>query len=123
MAKIIKPDSIDETEAKLIALRARVQQLYDGKSTEILMTEGWRLSLAKVVYYMPDHPSLVNEFTVQQLDLEPRYPRLQIFLGYWKDHIDATIQEVFLATGERLKPGQYRAPSGYYSLPPGTALN
>jgi uncharacterized protein Usg len=116
MTTIIKPGSIDEIEAKLMPLRASVHRLYAGKSPELLMMEGWRLSLAKVVYYMPDHPSLLNEFTWQELDLEPRFPRLQIFLNFWKDNIDATIQEVFLATGARLKPGHYRSASHYETL-------
>jgi len=69
-----------------------------------LRLQGWRLATAEVLYYMPDHPSLLQSFTWQTLDLAPTYPRLHKFLNFWKSEIDAVIHSVRLATGETLAP-------------------
>jgi uncharacterized protein Usg len=70
---------------------------------------GWTLTTAEVLYYMPDHPSLLQSFTWQTLDLAPRYPRLHQFLDYWRREIEAVIHSVRLATGEELAPAKVRA--------------
>jgi len=66
--------------------------------------QGWRLTTAEVLYYMPDHPSLIQSFVWQTLDLAPDYPRIQKFLDYWRREIEAVIHSVQLATGESLAP-------------------
>lgn len=55
---------------------------------------GGRLTTAEVLYYMPDHPKLLQSFTWQTLDLAPEYPRLRTFLDYWRREIDAVIHSV-----------------------------
>lgn len=69
-----------------------------------LRLQGWRLATAEVLYYMPDHPSLLQSFLWQTLDLAPEYPRIHRFLDYWRREIDAVIHSVRLATGETLAP-------------------
>lgn len=69
-----------------------------------LRLRGWRLATAEVLYYMPDHPALLQSFVWQTLDLAPQYPRIHKFLDYWKREIDAVIHSVRLATGEILAP-------------------
>lgn len=69
-----------------------------------LRLRGWRVTTAEVLYYMPDHPSLLQSFVWQTLDLAPKYPRIHRFLNYWKAEIDAVIHSVRLATGENLAP-------------------
>ena len=66
--------------------------------------QGWRLATAEVLYYMPDHPALLQSFVWQTLDLAPRYPRIYKFLDFWRREIDAVIHSVRLATGETLAP-------------------
>lgn len=69
-----------------------------------LRLEGWRLATAEVLYYMPDHPALLQSFIWQTLDLAPDYPRIHRFLNFWKREIDAVIHSVRLATGETIAP-------------------
>jgi uncharacterized protein Usg len=71
-----------------------------------LRLQGWRLATAHVLYYIPDHPSLIQSFTWQTLDLAPEYPRIQKFLDFWRREIDAVIHSVQLATGETLAPAR-----------------
>jgi len=71
-----------------------------------LRLQGWRLATAEVIYYMPDHPTLLQSFVWQTLDLAPQYPRIHKFLNFWRAEIDAVIHSVQLATGETLAPGR-----------------
>lgn len=74
-----------------------------------LRLQGWRMATAEVVYYMPDHPSLLQSFVWQTLDLAPSYPRIHEFLAFWKAEIEAVIHSVRLATGEELAPARVQA--------------
>jgi uncharacterized protein Usg len=69
---------------------------------------GWTLTTAEVLFYMPDHPSLLQSFTWQTLDLAPRYPRVHQFLEFWRREIEAVIHSVRLASGEELAPEKVR---------------
>lgn len=71
-----------------------------------LRLRGWRLATAEVLYYIPDHPSLLQSFMWQTLDLAPSYPRIHRFLDYWRREIDAVIHSVRLASGEPLAPAK-----------------
>ncbi len=71
-----------------------------------LRLKGWRLATAEVLYYMPDHPALIQSFIWQTLDLAPSYPRLHKFLDFWRREIDAVIHSVRLASGETLAPAR-----------------
>ncbi|MBY0565583.1 MAG: usg protein [Hyphomonadaceae bacterium] len=76
-----------------------------------LRLKGWRLATAEVLYYLPDHPSLLQSFLWQTLDLAPNYPRIHKFLDFWRREIDAVIHSVRLATGETLAPPKLQAAS------------
>ncbi len=43
----------------------------------------WTTATVQVVYYIPDHLHLVNEFFWQTDDQKPDYPRINKFLDYW----------------------------------------
>jgi uncharacterized protein Usg len=73
-----------------------------------LRLKGWRLATAEVLYYMPDHPTLLQSFIWQTLDLAPSYPRIHKFLDFWRAEIQAVIHSVRLATGEELAPAKVR---------------
>lgn len=74
-----------------------------------LRLQGWRLATAEVLYYMPDHPALLQSFVWQTLDLAPAYPRIHRFLDFWRREIDAVIHSVRLASGETIAPSRYTA--------------
>jgi len=74
-----------------------------------LRLQGWRLATAEVLYYMPDHPALLQSFVWQTLDLAPEYPRIHRFLNFWRREIDAVIHSVQLASGETLAPARIKS--------------
>ncbi len=75
-----------------------------------LRLRGWRLATAEVLYYLPDHPRLLQSFVWQTLDLAPQYPRIHRFLDFWRREIDAVIHSVRLASGETLAPAKLSTP-------------
>jgi uncharacterized protein Usg len=55
---------------------------------------GERLTTAEVLYYMPDHPVVLQSFLWQTLDFPPEFPRVHKFLNFWRREIDAVIHSV-----------------------------
>lgn len=71
------------------------------------------LLTAEVLYYMPDHPNLLQTYLWQTLDEAPRFPRLQQFLMFWKAEIEAVIHSVRVAHGDPLTPPSWRKVDDY----------
>jgi len=61
----------------------------------------------RVFYYMPDYRDLIQEFMWQTMDIKPKYPRVNKFLNYWKENIEAVIADVEMA--EMDKKPKYRS--------------
>jgi uncharacterized protein Usg len=57
--------------------------------------------LIKVDYYLPDYKLILNEFLWQVDDVWPTIPRVHKFLNYWKEHIEAPINQVYVANSNR----------------------
>ncbi len=73
-----------------------------------LRLQGWRLTTAEILYYMPDHPKLIQSFVWQTLDLAPRYPRITKFLEFWKREIEAAVHSVRVGCSREIAPGRMR---------------
>lgn len=56
----------------------------------------------RVFYYMPDYRDLIQEFMWQTMDIKPKYPRVNKFLNYWKENIEAVIAEVEMIETEKI---------------------
>ena len=69
---------------------------------------GKRLTTAEVIYYMPDHPSLLQRFQWQTLDIAPDFPRVREFLDYWRREIDAVIHSVNVCSVGEVRPARVR---------------
>lgn len=69
---------------------------------------GERLTTANVLYYMPDSPSLLQEFIWQTLDVAPEFPRVHRFLDFWRREIDAAIHSVTVASAGLVAPARFR---------------
>ncbi len=67
-----------------------------------MLVRGFVPVTVAVLYWMPDHRSILNEFVWQTLDISPRYPRVERFLDHWRREIEATIAEVRLSAGGAL---------------------
>jgi len=67
---------------------------------------GKRLTTAEVIYYMPDHPALLQRFLWQTLDLPPEFPRVHRFLDYWSREIHAVIHSVTCTAAGLVMPAR-----------------
>jgi uncharacterized protein Usg len=67
---------------------------------------GARLTTAEVIYYMPDHPDLLQSFLWQTLDLPPEFPRVQEFLVFWRREIQAVIHSVTCSAAGLVAPAR-----------------
>ena len=70
---------------------------------------GKRLTTAEVLYYIPDHPALLQSFLWQTLDEAPDFPRVQRFLDFWRREIDAVIHSVAISACTQIGPGRTRS--------------
>jgi uncharacterized protein Usg len=68
---------------------------------------GERLTTAEVLYYLPDHPALLQRFLWQTLDFSPDYPRVRRFLDFWRREIDAVIHSVTLSAAGLVAPARF----------------
>ena len=69
---------------------------------------GRLLTTAEVIYYMPDHPKLLQSFLWQTLDEAPEYPRIHRFLEFWRREIDAVIHSVAISVVGLVTPAKVR---------------
>ena len=56
-----------------------------------------RLTTAKILYHLPDHPSLLQTYVWQDFDLAPDYPILRKFLEFWRRNLDGRLHSVEVA--------------------------
>ena len=66
--------------------------------------EGYGLTTASILYRMPDHRSILQEFVWQQYDLAPRFPELNKFLAFWSANLDGPLYRVQVAHTALLGP-------------------
>jgi uncharacterized protein Usg len=69
---------------------------------------GYRLTLAEIVYHMPDHPGLLQTFIWQDLDLAPRFPVLHRFLDFWSRNLDGKLHTVRVSHAQLVQPAELR---------------
>ena len=63
----------------------------------------WTIATVQVIYHIPAHIHILNEFSWQTKDRLPEYPRIHEFLDYWDKHIDGPIKDAYIYDHEELK--------------------
>lgn len=77
----------------------------------LLRLQGKRLITLQLIYYLPDYPSLLQEFLWQADDVPPKFPRVRRFLAFWRREIEAPIHSVTLVCNGSISGGDYAAKS------------
>lgn len=67
-------------------------------------SRGYCLTTAEILYFMPDHPSLLQSFVWQEFDLPPDFPALHRFLDFWRRELDGPLHRVRVATAPPISP-------------------
>jgi uncharacterized protein Usg len=81
-----------------------------------LQLKGYGLLTAQVFYFLPDYPSIIQEFVFQDYDEAPDYPVLFKFLDHWRREIEAAIHSVRIAHDRSLGPREWRPIGNEFTL-------
>jgi uncharacterized protein Usg len=87
-----------------------------GRSEFSLQMLGYGLTTARILYRMPDHPKLIQEFLWQTYDLAPDFPRLYRFIDYWKREIEGPLHSVEYAHRRLVGPNEWENLDGVFQL-------
>ena len=78
--------------------------------------EGYDLTTAGILYRMPDHPSILQEYVWQDYDLAPKFPELNRFLSFWQAKLDGALYSVKVAHHALISPAELKSVSGEFRL-------
>lgn len=68
---------------------------------------GETLLTAEILYYMPDHRSILQSFMFQSLDAAPGFPRLAAFLDHWRREVQAVIHSIKIVHSQWIGPSDF----------------
>ena len=72
-----------------------------------LQLRDYRLTTAEILYHLPDHPAVLQSFIWQELDLAPKFPRLQKFLDFWSRNLDGKLHSVRVGSATLISPPKW----------------
>jgi uncharacterized protein Usg len=78
--------------------------------------EGYGLTTAQILYHLPDHPRLLQEFIWQEYDLFPNFPTLQKFLAFWRIEIEGALHSIRVAHQRLITPAELRMVGAEFRL-------
>lgn len=71
--------------------------------------DGFGLTTAQIIYRVPDHLELLQDFVWQQYDLFPEFPSLRKFLAFWEEKIEGPLHSVTVAHARLIHPVELTA--------------
>lgn len=84
--------------------------------TLLRQAEAYGLTTAQIIYRVPDHQDVLQEFLWQHYDVCPDFPALKKFLAFWQDRIEGPLHSVTIAHARLIRPAQFKALNGSVSL-------
>lgn len=78
--------------------------------------KSYGLTTAQIVYRIPDHHEVLQEFVWQHYDLFPDFPALCKFLTFWQERIEGPLHSVTVAHARLVRPTEMSDLGGAYRL-------
>ncbi|MGQ3357051.1 MAG: usg protein [Phreatobacter sp.] len=78
--------------------------------------EGYGLTTAGILYRLPDHPTILQEYVWQAYDLAPRFPELKRFLAFWQAELEGKLYRVTVAHKDLVGPAELHAVGAEFRL-------
>ncbi len=78
--------------------------------------QDYRLTTAEIIYRLPDHPSLLQSYIWQELDIAPRFPILRKFLRFWESKLEGKLYHVKIASQSLITPSELRYFGGEFTM-------
>ena len=75
-----------------------------ASSDFVKMISGYGLTTANILYRMPDHPAILQNYVWQEYDLHPHFPQLRKFLDFWTARLDGPLHSIVVAHAKLIKP-------------------
>jgi uncharacterized protein Usg len=66
----------------------------------VMRMAGCRLTLAKILFWLPDHQHILQTFVWQDLDAAPKFPMLAGFIEWWNRELDGKVHEVHVSASK-----------------------
>lgn len=70
----------------------------------LVLARNFGLLTAEILYRMPDYPSILQTFILQDYDVAPEFPRLTKFMDFWVHKLDGPIYSVTVAHAALITP-------------------
>jgi uncharacterized protein Usg len=81
------------------------------------MLKGFSLTLAEIVYYLPDHnKTLVQQYFWQDYDLAPKFPKLKAYCDWWDATLDGKIHKVIVVHRTLITPAEVKLAGSEFRL-------
>jgi uncharacterized protein Usg len=74
----------------------------------LIRAKDYRLTTAEILYHIPDHPTVLQSYIWQDLDIAPQYPALRRFLDFWQREIEGRLHSVRVGTSKVARTGAVR---------------
>lgn len=81
-----------------------------------LQLNDYRLTTAKILYHLPDHPALLQSYLWQDYDLAPDFPVLRRFLDFWRRSLDGRLHSVEVASQQLISAARFRHATAQFTL-------
>lgn len=81
-----------------------------------LQLQNYRLTTAQILYYLSDHPKILQTFIWQEYDLLPTFPELHKFLDFWDHNIEGRMHSVTVAHVTLIQASEFKYTSCSLSL-------
>ena len=74
----------------------------------VKMLSGYGLTTANILYRLPDHPALLQNYIWQDYDLHPHFPELRKFLDFWTAKLEGPLHSIVVAHARLIKPAEVK---------------
>lgn len=62
----------------------------------------YRLTLAEILYHLPDYHGILQTYVWQEYDYLPNLPKLHKFIEFWEFNIDGKIHSINISAQKEL---------------------
>jgi uncharacterized protein Usg len=73
-----------------------------------LRLRGYNLTMAEILYHLPDHPAVLQTYIWQEFDLAPKFPILNRFLQFWEQNLEGKLHSVRVAARGLISAAELR---------------
>lgn len=70
--------------------------------------QGSSLTTAEILYWMPDHKNILQQYIWQDYDIAPKFPKLFKFLDFWKKNLDGPLHKVIIVSKRLVTPAEVK---------------